>query len=570
MDLVVFEQNKPMVLQSLTNGEFDYMEAANEVFETEFFKHIGAKKILEQAAQTYPTPRKKEEVPLWFYIASELTMRLHGAHSFNSYPMVVRTGGMLNAFFPKNAQPVAHPDSQDMTLACDGFNKKNDYDRETPCDQDFLRKLSKGTDAKALMQWFNRDIAKILRSQRAFDKDGIFIGDASYLFVPDNPKYEGSKRLLFDESNHPVSQKDFQKMSDERKVRCQWKRCYKMVTLMHTNAKLEYFLLVGVKVVSGEEHECPLLYQLVKEFVEAVGMDVVKELILDRGFLDGENISRNKREYGIDTLIPVRKNMDVYTDAMLLFDRPDVKWVACEDKQEEKETIMPMRLKPIAIRKREQKRQETLEKRKQEQPPPPSDTIIVKKEAAAIGEFTSWDTCTVPLTVIANREHYGDGHEETWLLLSTKQIHDPATAGRRYHLRTAIEERYRQLKCFSDLASFTSRSLSLVVNQIIFTLFAYNLLQLYMLRIGREKFNAKTPLSVRRQLLPSDNHIIVFKDNFYGLFTTLELMQLVTIEISEDARQKIGEKCRRLRRELPELMVSPRPSRLFIGRRPRL
>jgi hypothetical protein len=25
-----------------------------------------------------------------------------------------------------------------------------------------------------------------------------------YLFVPDNPKYEGSVELLFDEDNHPI------------------------------------------------------------------------------------------------------------------------------------------------------------------------------------------------------------------------------------------------------------------------------------------------------------------------------------------------------------------------------
>ena len=38
----------------------------------------------------------------------------------------------------------------------------------------------------------------------------------------------------------------------------------------------------------------------------------------------------------------------------------------------------------------------------------------MKREAAAIGEFRSWSSCTVPLTVVANREHYGDGHQEIW------------------------------------------------------------------------------------------------------------------------------------------------------------
>ena len=33
MDLVIFEQNKPLVLKALRSGEFDYIEAASEVFE---------------------------------------------------------------------------------------------------------------------------------------------------------------------------------------------------------------------------------------------------------------------------------------------------------------------------------------------------------------------------------------------------------------------------------------------------------------------------------------------------------------------------------------------------------
>ena len=117
MDLVVFEQDKPKVLQAFKDGEFDYIDAASEIFETDFFKYIGAKKILTKAAETYPSPRKKEEVPLWFYIASDLSLRLHGVQSFHAFPMVVQTGGMLNAFVPKAGHKAVHPDTKDITIA---------------------------------------------------------------------------------------------------------------------------------------------------------------------------------------------------------------------------------------------------------------------------------------------------------------------------------------------------------------------------------------------------------------------------------------------------------------------
>jgi hypothetical protein len=104
MAFVIFEENKSYVLDALTDGDFDYMEDAGEIFETDFFRFIKAKSMLKKLAESYPTPRKKEEVPLWFYIAGNLSMRLHGEHSFNAFPMVVRSGGMLRCLRAKTWQ----------------------------------------------------------------------------------------------------------------------------------------------------------------------------------------------------------------------------------------------------------------------------------------------------------------------------------------------------------------------------------------------------------------------------------------------------------------------------------
>ena len=556
MDLVIFEENKPFVLQSLGKGDFDYIESASEVYEADFFRFIKARTILDKLAETYPTPRKKEDVPLWLYISSNLSMRLHGVHSFNAFPMVVRSGGMLNAFGPDAGRKVVHPDNGDVTIACEGFKDKNYYDRQTPCDQDFLRKVSKDTDADALMMWFNTDVVRIFRTSRAFDKEGVFIGDASYLFVPDNANYEGSVKLLFDENNHPVSSRQYKKMSGEQKAHCQWRRCYKMVTLLHTDANQGFYCFVAVRVVPGNDHECPILYELVKEFVETVGKGVMKRLILDRGFLDGEAISTCKNEYGIDILIPIRRNMDIYEDAMALFALPEIDWFVC--KEPERETKEPVRPKPKAIINREKKRQEKLQNIKQEKPAIAPEKILVRREAAAIGEFRSWSSCTVPLSVVANKEIYADGHEQIWLLIDTKNVKDPGEKRLEYHLRTAIEERYRQIKCFSDLTKFTSRAFSMVVNQVVFTMLAYNLLQLHLLRQGRKELNQKTLPNIRQQLLPSDNHVIVYYQNYYALFRPFELVQFV-VELDEEPRKKIAQKCRRIGSELNALMNNPRP-----------
>lgn len=557
MDLVIFENNKPFILQALQEGDFDYMEAASEIFEADFFRFIKARSILKELSKSYPTPRKKEDVPFWFYVASNLSMRLHGVHAFDAFPMVVRAGGMIQAFGPEVGRKVVHPDTGDTTILCEGFNQKNQYDRESPCDPDFLRKMAKDTDAQALMEWFGRDVVGVFHRRRAFDREGVFIGDASYLFVPDNPRYEGSVKLLFDEHNHPVSQEQYRKMSDDQKSGCQRRRCYKMVTLLHTNPSLDFFLFVAVRVVPGNGHECPVLYGLVEEFVQSVGKGVMKRLILDRGFLDGKAISQCKEQYGIDVLIPVRRNMDIYADAAALFQDSNVKWVECKDQEEETKKPDRPRRRPPALSKREKKRQETIHKLKQQQPSPPPEKVLIKKEAAAIGHFCSWSSCTVPLSVVANREHYADGHQKIWFLIDTREVNRPELTQQEYHLRVSTEERYRQLKCFSDLTHFTSRAFSMVVNQVVFIMLAYDLLQIYLLKQGRKELNQETLPRIRQQLLPADNYVIVYYQNYYGLFAPFELVGFVVM-LQEEARKKIAAKCQRIGRELQGVMKNPR------------
>jgi hypothetical protein len=79
---------------------------------------------------------------------------------------------------------------------------------------------------------------------------------------------------------------------------------------------LDYCLVVAARLVPGNEHECPILYELVDGFVQAAGRGIMKVLIVDRGLLDGANLGRLKTDYHIDTVIPLKTNMDAYQDVM--------------------------------------------------------------------------------------------------------------------------------------------------------------------------------------------------------------------------------------------------------------
>jgi len=143
-------------------------------------------------------------------------------------------------------------------------------------------------------------------------------------------------------------------------------------------------------------------------------------------------------------------------------------------------------------------------------------------------------------------------------LIDTKDVEDPREGGKEYLLRISTEERYRQIKCFIDLTKFTSRAFSMVTNQVVFSMLAYDLLQLHLFRQKRKELNQKTLPYIRQQLLPSDNHIIVYHQNYYALFRPFEIIQFV-VELPEEPRKKIAQKCRRVGRELNTLMNNPRP-----------
>ena len=85
MDLVVFENNKPWVIDEFREGHFDYVELASDVAETKFFQFLFGQQVVDRLVQHYPSPRDRHHVPLWMYVCSQLTLRLHGQHSFHSY-----------------------------------------------------------------------------------------------------------------------------------------------------------------------------------------------------------------------------------------------------------------------------------------------------------------------------------------------------------------------------------------------------------------------------------------------------------------------------------------------------
>ena len=549
MNLTFIEYQPQKVLAAFRRGEFDGLEVIGQADERDFFHRCFQERLLEKLAQSMPTARKKEEVPRWFILAANLSLKLHQENSFLAFERVVRCGGLLAALPPDLAAKHLDAKTQQWALHCQGFNHKNDYDRAAPCDQDTLRKALKDVSATQWLEWFNGPVQQVFQAYGYFDPEGVFIGDGSYLFVPDNPAYEGSVVMWFDQHNHPV---DYEKLSPEQRPSAHRERCYKWVSLLHLRGGA--YVYAALALLPGNAHEVAPFFKLVEQFVRTTGKGVIKWLILDRGFIEGEQISRCKQDWGIEVVIPARKDMDIWTDAWALAQREQ--WTAIPQEAQPPAPIPAAR--PQHLRRREAKRQQTLAQRKQALPPSPAQECYAHSDYCWIGGFRSWTAATVPIAVVCLRDHYADGHHRDWALMSTYSGAQALRLLGYYRKRTAIEERHRQLKCFYDLSHFRSRSFNAIAAQVVLVLLTYTLRQWQLWKFQQETLANLTPQVLAQQLRLLQQWVVIY----LGLaYTQLPVVSFTreAIQLEGDARLKALRKLDLLEETLLAPIPNPRP-----------
>ena len=385
-----------------------------------------------------------------------------------------------------------------------GYNQKNHYARVTPCDQDYLRKMAKDTRRDALEYWFGTAVPREYKAMKAFDSEGVFIVDGTYIFVPlDNDRYENSSVIRFDDRGHPIDQESYEKLPPKRQERCQLRRCYRAVGLSHTSPEKDYSLRCGITVLQGKAAESPCVWPLVKRLVDAVGPGIVKLLIHDRGLIDGATVTKLK-QIGVDSLFPLKRGMDVWEDAKVLAAHDSSPWSRYEIPKPGQETTSTR--KPESIRRREAKRQETLHDRKKESMENPRRTLVCI-EYKWIEPSRVWESCEVPISVLLVKNHYSNDDCIEWALGSTRIFPLPFDMWKAYCLRSVVEEDHRQEKCFWDMSHVRSTSFSHVVTQIVFVELAYSLVQIFLRRIGRNELTNATRERLLDYLIPQKKRI---------------------------------------------------------------
>jgi len=260
-------------------------------------------------------------------------------------------------------------------------------------------------------------------------------------------------------------------------------------------------------------------------------------------------------------VVPLRKNMNAYQDMMGLTRLKDFAWEPYQTPRA-KPAKNPGRPKPPTIVKRELKRQQTLAAKKGLPPPTalpqPAAPLPPRTLLGIARGVTSWTDCTVPLTAVVSREIDQDGNAEHWILVTTSSSFNAPHIRSTYALRTAIEERHRQYKCFWDLAQMPSRKFSLVVNQVLFVLLAYTLLQAHLFLRHRQQTNPRTRGRLLQLLNPTVELVVVYYQQRFCLLSMAEFAVLL-LELEEAARAQLLPRMKQLQRDIYRLLQNARP-----------
>jgi len=495
-DWIVYRENKPYVLNRFNSGRIDYADLTEWSFMDKFFGFLLAHGFLEWAEGSYPNPRQRKNIPLWFLLAVMMQMKLHQKVAYSRAHGVLRSGSILTRM------------KFNIGLKDGGFNYRNRKEREAPLMHDTLRKYFRATGGERLERWYNEEVTRWYRRKRGFLKEGIFILDPTYLVLPDNLNYIRASRMPLDEKGNI---RHVRNLSEEERKRVKYALCYQLVLLLHLSSTSDYFLFAGSHLGPGNESGLKEGERLVDDFCRSVGRGVIKLLIVDREYIDGAMISRFKKKHGIDVLVPLKKNMDAFLDAMGLARLPEAKWRLYREERDGK------------------------------------SRELVREEVMGVSEITSWEGCDVPLYVVLVRERKGE-EEMIWALVSTKQFRTPEQAREHYELRMQVEERIDQLKNCWLIGKFTSPNFNLDMAQVVFTVLVYSLLQMYLMRKEMKELAHKTIETLQQEERLGTNAVLVYARGHFGIFDLDEFMDM-TLSIEGEPKERLHRWVKKFRAE---------------------
>ena len=257
------------------------------------------------------------------------------------------------------------------------------------------------------------------------------------------------------------------------------RRGYKVSIIQHVKSKI----VVAVIITGANVPDCSLLLLTVRHAVTILGEGVIRTLIFDKGYWDGQTLWKLKDQYGIDFIVPAKANF-----------------------------ISSKRLK--------------LEAEKQG-----FDKIKAGLEIALFKKVTDAPNYAGRLQALVVKDEKAKKkrkkHQPVHIYFTSLSWQSALAIYQAYRNRWLIENNVIKELCqYWILEDIHSSKFNAIRAHIIFSVVMFNLHILFRSKYGR-RYREKS-IAVKRAPGFKPLHVIVYYENYFGIFDIQEYTQLLT------------------------------------------
>lgn len=494
-------QNSEAVRAAIEMGEIIHLDTASEEITDEFLLFAINSGLLTTWAEGFPDPRSAPEIGVDVLLAAMIAARFAGLYSMRKTGYVLRSARVLGAlgFSPTVldvGEGISLKGTQDDALLSGDVLRKLLVKMEKAVEMTAeavarFRVLEPSEPVKTRARRSRRSAKKPV-NEAAVEARGWAVGQALVAWYTEcvglslvaYARLGSGRRLhILDTTKIEVALETatYEGSGVVRNEDKTLSRGYKLGTLrtMLDTAGI----ITGVAFGPIQRHDVVLCRDLIETSPVLRSGDL---LIEDRGFLDGEDISRLKRGRRVDVIVPVKANMHTYSEAVALATKA-AEWA-------------------------------------------PHPSRADQQIAFVAGVDHVWDTCDVALNACVIRFFNKKKKAQDHIVLVTTDLSLNANwIVRHYQERPEIEADYQQMKSGGWLLKkLSSQRLSEIVLYVLSIMLAYSLYHLFSNTQAGTRFADKTREAIKmEQLKTRRTHIIVYAGGYFDIYETLSFLRLV-------------------------------------------
>jgi hypothetical protein len=472
-------QNQKEVAKRLLEGEVRMISSASWAFFEEFLgflQEVGFFELIGVEGKQF----RRQMIEVSLLLMTYSVKILLGISSINQVP---------SRLFRDRALMLLIGYSFDQLVS--GFCYRGYEDKQKPMHKNVLADAVEKLTAEEVAYILNEAVKRLAQRGLFKQSQGHFALDSSDLETTEHYRGAGKKKVIVRKKLANGQYIEFE----------EYIYGFKVVVIYEVQLRL----IVAAQVAPINRHESNFTLELLQQALANVGAGVIKVLVMDRGFLDGESLWTIKHNYGVDFVIPSKDDMQVTTDARS-FRR---------QKGKAQELVWDHR----AGEGDKQLRQVRLYGVKA------VTTYDQYGDAAHQKKLNRKDFKANPLNVVVVYEWEGKSYrpgDET-VFLTSLAVDQPLAVLDSYDLRSLIENcAFRELKQGWHLGKFPKKTEAAVRGHVFLTLVIFSLTNAYRTQLGQDLAQA----GIRRQRLlwEQANQILVVAGDYYAFFDLEELL----------------------------------------------